>query len=71
VYVFDPYAIALSKVDRGFDTDVEDILFLIRRGDVDLQELESLVYAALEQTAAFGLDAKAMLNHLQVVRSML
>jgi hypothetical protein len=40
VYVFDPYAIALSK-------------------------------AALQQAAKFGLNAKAMLNHLQAVRSAL
>ena len=71
VYIFDPYAIALSKVDRGFDTDVEDILFLIRRGDVDFLELEKLVFMALEQAALFGLDSKAVLNHLQIVRSFL
>ena len=70
VYVFDPYAIALSKVDRGFDTDIEDILFLIRRGDVDLQELELLVYAALEQADEFALDSQAMIKHWQVVRSL-
>ena len=30
VYVADPYGIALSKLDRGFDTDLDDIVFLIR-----------------------------------------
>lgn len=69
VYVFDPYAIALSKVDRGFDTDIEDILFLIRQGNISLRELELLVYAALERADEFGLDARAMLKHLQEVRS--
>ena len=29
VYVADPYSIALSKLDRGFDTDIDDIIFLI------------------------------------------
>lgn len=71
VYIFDPYAIALSKVERGFDTDIEDILFLIRRGDVDYPELEKLVFMALQQAAEFGLDARAILDHLQVVRSSL
>ncbi|MBI3169256.1 MAG: hypothetical protein HYZ22_12305 [Chloroflexi bacterium] len=28
-YIFDPYSIALSKIDRGFDTDIEDVIFLI------------------------------------------
>lgn len=71
VYIFDPYAIALSKIDRGFDTDVEDILFLIRRGDVEYVELEKLVFMALEQAAVFGLDSRAMLSHLQAVRNSL
>ncbi len=31
VYVFDPYSIALSKVARGFETDLEDVVFLLRR----------------------------------------
>ncbi len=31
MYVFDPYSIALSKVDRGFDTDLDDITFLIKK----------------------------------------
>ena len=35
VYVFDPYTIALSKLDRGFDTDIEDIVFLVHQGFVE------------------------------------
>lgn len=70
VYVFDPYAIALSKIDRGFDTDIEDIVFLIRRGDVDLHKLELLVYAALEQAGEFGFDPKSMFDHLDTLRSL-
>ena len=27
VYVIDPYSIALSKLDRGLDTDLDDIVF--------------------------------------------
>ena len=30
-YVFDPYSIAISKIDRGFETDLQDVLFLIQR----------------------------------------
>jgi hypothetical protein len=71
VYVFDPYTIALSKVDRGFDTDVEDVLFLIRRGDVQFERLEAIVSEALAQSAQYSLDASAMLKHLQDVRRSL
>jgi hypothetical protein len=27
VYVFDPYSIALSKIERGFESDLEDVVF--------------------------------------------
>ena len=39
--------------------------------DVDYLELEKLVLLALEQAAIFGLDSKAVLNHLQTVRNSL
>jgi hypothetical protein len=39
VYVADPYSIALSKLDRGFDTDLDDVVFLVEHGFVDLHEL--------------------------------
>lgn len=35
VFVADPYSIALSKLDRGFDTDLDDIVFLVQKGFVD------------------------------------
>jgi len=35
VYVADPYSIALSKLDRGFDTDFDDIVFLVQNGFVE------------------------------------
>src|SRR5689334_2869651 len=35
VDVADPYSIALSKLDRGFDTDIDDIVFLIRQNFVN------------------------------------
>jgi hypothetical protein len=42
VYVADPYSIALSKLDRGFDTDLDDLVFLVRRKLVTLEELERM-----------------------------
>lgn len=42
VFVADPYSIALSKLGRGFDTDMDDILFLIQNNHVDLKELERM-----------------------------
>ena len=38
-YIVDPYTIALSKVDRGFETDLEDIIFLIQHNQINAEEL--------------------------------
>jgi hypothetical protein len=47
VYVADPYSIALSKLDRGLDTDLDDIVFLIRREYISLAPLEQILQNAL------------------------
>lgn len=53
IYVADPYSIALSKLDRGFDTDFEDIIFLIQRNFVTVDELERIVQKALPQARKY------------------
>ncbi len=71
VYIFDPYTIALSKIDRGLDTDVEDILFLIQQNLIIFEQLETVVHTALNYAPEFGLDSSAVRGHIEVVRSQL
>ena len=71
VYIFDPYTIALSKLDRGFDTDLEDIIFLVQRQLISVDQLASIVEAAASQAYQFDLDPAAMRRHLQVLRQSL
>lgn len=72
VFVFDPYSIALSKLDRGFDTDIEDIVFLLRRGFVELPQLDSLLSGLPSDVARqYDLDLRQMSVHLNLVRSAL
>lgn len=47
IFVADPYGIALSKLDRSFDTDFEDIVFLIQQNLISLNELERITHNAL------------------------
>jgi hypothetical protein len=42
VYLFDLYSIALSKIARGFETDFEDVIFLIKNNYIDQAELQDL-----------------------------
>ncbi|MBI5715055.1 MAG: hypothetical protein HZC38_16780 [Chloroflexi bacterium] len=39
-YIFDPYSIAIMKVDRAFERDLDDVYFLIRNGYIQVDFLE-------------------------------
>ena len=56
IYVADPYSIALSKLDRGFDTDFDDIIFLIQKNLVSLNELERIMRDALPYARKYDLN---------------
>ncbi len=70
VYVADPYSIALSKLDRGFDTDLDDIVFLVQHNLVILEELERITKNALPRARKFDLDPE-ILAHLQELKKRL
>jgi len=71
VYIFDPYSIALSKIDRGFDTDLDDVVFLVKRGLVNMEELDLLARAVLRQSREYDLDSAEFLGHLQELKNRL
>ena len=71
VFAADPYSIALSKLDRGFDTDFDDIIFLIRRRLVNLEELEQIMHNALPQAREFDMNPAEVLAHFQVLKDRL
>ena len=67
-YIFDPYSIALSKVDRGFDKDIEDIQFLLTHNFIELDRLASMVDAALPYTVQYDLDPSTMRRTLALIQ---
>lgn len=68
VYIFDPYSIALSKLDRGFESDIEDIVFLIKHGLVSLPQLEQVVEDAIPHARKFDINPHELREHLQALR---
>lgn len=68
VMVFDPYSIALSKLDRGFDSDIEDIGFLLRRGLIDPGRLETMIDQAAISATEYDLNPLQMRAHLALAR---
>ncbi len=51
VFIFDPYSIALSKVARGFESDIDDVLFLLAKDLISFAELERLFLLILPEAA--------------------
>jgi len=70
VYLFDPYSIAISKLDRGFDFDLQDVHFLIDKGLITFGQLEQYAEDVLKRASIFDLDKKAFLEHLEEVRKL-
>lgn len=58
VFIFDPYTIALSKIARGFESDLEDVEFLLQAGVIQLTELEQYFQEILPRVAGFDIDPK-------------
>lgn len=67
VYIFDPYTIAFSKLDRGFDTDIADIVFLARSHLIDLTRLESMIAGVLPASPRYDLSPNSIRQHLREV----
>lgn len=70
VFVADPYSIALSKLDRGMDTDFDDLVFLVQNNHVDMGKFERIINATLPHARKFDLDP-AFLEHLQELKNRL
>jgi hypothetical protein len=70
VYVYDPYSIALSKIARGFETDIQDVLFLLHQGLIDLDKLSQYVEESLPVAWNYDIDPNEMKDHFRAVKQL-
>jgi hypothetical protein len=68
VYIFDLYTIALSKIARGFEADLEDVMFLLREGLIEFGELESHFNAVLPDAPKADILPSEFREHFQGIR---
>jgi len=68
VYLFDPYSIALSKIARGFESDLEDVLFLLLTGVIEFATLEQDFHAILPRAAKTDIDPREFQAHFLEVK---
>ena len=69
VFVADPYSIALSKLDRGFDTDFDDLVFLVQKNIVEFQLLERITEISLSRAREFDMNPTEVLAHLRELKN--
>lgn len=70
IFIADPYSIALSKVDRGADTDYDDLVFLVQHNHVDINEFEHMVQETLPHARQFDFHPDIR-KHLQELKTRL
>ena len=63
VLILNPYIIAFSKVERGFDTDIEDVIFLIRNKYIETEIMTSRIRDTLLQANKYDIDKNSVINH--------
>ncbi|MBI3760255.1 MAG: hypothetical protein HY260_00100 [Chloroflexi bacterium] len=71
VYIFDLYSIALSKIARGFESDLEDVVFTLREGLIEFGELERLFNAILPDAPKADIDRAEFRAYFDEVRRRL
>jgi hypothetical protein len=68
VFIFDPYSIALSKIARGFEADIEDVVFMLREGTVEFKELRRLFELILPRAAEADIVTQEFRGYFEELR---
>ena len=68
VYIFDLYSIALSKIARGFESDLEDVEFLLDRDLIAWDTLETHFKAILPRVRSADIDPKEFQLYFETLK---
>lgn len=68
MYIFDPYTIALSKVARGFEADLEDVIFMLQQGLITFAELERHFDAVLPHVIEADIIPSEFRDYFEEIR---
>ena len=69
-FIYDPYTIAVSKLTRGLETDLQDILFLLQRNIIKLDRLSEYVDAAIPVAWEYDVDPADLRQYMNEVRRL-
>ena len=74
VFYFDFYSIALSKIERGSTSDINDVKLLVQQGIIELQELDNAYNEVLPRVGKRPynrLDPQKFAEHYTTIRQLL
>jgi hypothetical protein len=68
VYIFDLYSIALSKIARGFESDFEDVEFLLLKKLIGWETLEAYYQNILPLAQSSDIDPQEFQQYFETLR---
>ena len=68
VYIFDLYSIALSKIARGFESDLEDVEFLLNHNLIEWEMLETYFQTILPRAASADINPKEFQQYFKTLK---
>ena len=70
VYIYDPYTIALSKLARGLESDIQDVLFLLQNDVIEMEKLTRIVAQAIPAAWSRDVDPEDLQRYLAEVQRL-
>jgi hypothetical protein len=71
VYIFDLYSIALSKIARGFESDLDDVKFLLDQRLIEWRLLETHFEAVLPKAKSADILPTEFREYFETLRQMM
>jgi hypothetical protein len=71
VYIYDLYSIALSKIARGFESDLEDVEFLLLQKLIEWDELEAHFKSILPHANKADIDPKEFETYFNTLKKQM
>ncbi len=68
VYIFDLYTIALSKISRGFESDLEDVMFMLHQNLIEFKALERHFHAILPNAPQADIIPSEFQDYFEEIR---
>jgi hypothetical protein len=70
VYIYDLYSIALSKIARGFESDIEDVIYLLKHNYISIEELEKYFNIILPNASKSDINRKEFVQYFNEVKNI-